>query len=223
MTSSVIVEAVLIAVGRRPNVEDMHLEKAGVSYNVNQGVQVDNFLRTTNEDIYAVGDCCSEYQFTHNSDIHARYVVRNALFYGENDHSQIHLPWCTYTEPEIAHVGRYPRELDAQGVKYDTYFKFMDKLDRALCEGKYGIMKIHTVAGTDEILGATLVGGSAGDMISQVTTAMFNKFGLAKMGGCVYPYPTYAESLRHLADQYNRKKLAPAEHSLVPGLKEIRY
>jgi pyruvate/2-oxoglutarate dehydrogenase complex dihydrolipoamide dehydrogenase (E3) component len=217
------VEAVLVAVGRRPNVQGMDLEVAGVAYNENLGVQVNHLLRTTNEDIYAVGDCCSQYQFTHNSDIHARYVVRNALFYAENDRSKVHLPWCTYTEPEIAHVGKYPRELESEGTKFDTYFKFMDKLDRALCEGKYGIMKIHTVAGTDEILGATLVGGSAGDMISQITTAMFNGIGLAKMGGCVYPYPTYAESFRHLADQYNRKKLAPAERSLVPGLKEIRY
>lgn len=99
----------------------------------------------------------------------------------------------------------------------------MDKLDRALCEGKYGIMKIHTKEGTDEILGATLVGGSAGDMISQITSAMYNKVGLAKMGGCVYPYPTYAESFRHLHDQFNRKKFGPAEKSLVPGLKEIKY
>jgi pyruvate/2-oxoglutarate dehydrogenase complex dihydrolipoamide dehydrogenase (E3) component len=113
-----------------------------------------------------VGDCCSKYQFTHNSDIHARYVVRNALFYAQNDKNKIYLPWCTYTEPEIAHVGKYAHELDTDGTPYDTYFKFFDKLDRAICEGKYGTMRIHTKKDTDEILGATLVGGSAGDMIS---------------------------------------------------------
>ena len=84
-------------------------------------------------------------------------------------------------------------------------------------------MKIHTTLGSDEILGAILVGGPAGDMISQITSAMYNGIGLAKLGGCIYPYPTYAESFRHLADQYNRKKLVPAEKSLVPGLKEIKY
>ena len=99
----------------------------------------------------------------------------------------------------------------------------MDKLDRALCEGKYGIMKIHTKQGTDEILGATIVGGSAGDLIQQVTTCMFNGLGLAKLGACVYPYPTYAESFRHLADQYNRKRMGVADKSIIPGLKEIKY
>lgn len=108
-------------------------------------MKVNNVLRTTNEQIFAVGDCCSQYQFTHNSDIHARYVVRNALFEANNDKSKVHLPWCTYTQPEIAHVGKYSHELESEGVKFDTYFKFMDKLDRALCEGDYGIMKIHTV------------------------------------------------------------------------------
>ena len=158
----------------------------------------------------AVGDCVNDgLQFTHHSDIHARYVVRNALFGESHDRHKVILPWCTYTEPEIAHVGLYPRELDAQGVKFDTYFKFMDKLDRAICEGKYGIMKIHTKQGTDEILGATLVGGAAGDMIATITSSMFNGVGLSKMGGCVYSYPTYAESFRHLSDQFNRKRLVP--------------
>ena len=217
-----MVECVLIAAGRRPNVEGLNLEEVGIQYDEREGIKVDNLLKTTHDDVYAVGDCCSLYNFTHNSDIHARYVVRNALFFAENDRTKILLPWCTYTEPEIAHVGKYPRELEAEGVKFDTYFKFMDKLDRAICEGKYGIMKIHTKQGTDEMLGATVVGGSAGDMISQITSAMFNGVGLAKMGGCIYPYPTYAESFRHLADQYNRKKLGLAEKSLVPGLKEIK-
>lgn len=133
------------------------------------------------------------------------------------------LPWCTYTDPEIAHVGKYPWEMEAEGTQFDTYFKFFDKLDRALCEGKDGLMKIHTRAGSDEILGATLVGGPAGDMISQITTAMFNGVGLSKMGACVYPYPTYAESFRHLADQYNRKLVGPADKSIVPGLLEIKH
>jgi pyruvate/2-oxoglutarate dehydrogenase complex dihydrolipoamide dehydrogenase (E3) component len=135
----------------------------------------------------------------------------------------VYLPWCTYTEPEIAHVGKYPTQLDEEGTKYDTYFKFMDKLDRALCEGKYGIMKIHCAQGTDKMLGATIVGGSAGDLISQITSAMYNGVGMAQMGGCVFPYPTYAESFRHLADQFNRKSYTPTDKGLVPGLKEIKF
>ncbi len=147
--SFLVVDAVLIAAGRRPNVEGLGLDVAGVQFDPKEGVQVDNLLRTTNEQVFAVGDCCSKYQFTHNSDIHARYVVRNALFEAKNDRSKVYLPWCTYTQPEIAHVGRYSHELEKEGVKFDTYFKFMDKLDRALCEGEYGIMKIHTIQGSD--------------------------------------------------------------------------
>ncbi len=147
--------------------EHLNLEAAGVHLSVGEGVNVDRYLRTHNPNIFAVGDCVSSRtQFTHNSDIHARYVVKNALFSEKNDHTSVILPWCTYTEPEIAHVGRYPRELEAQGVRFDTYFKFFDKLDRALCEGQYGMMKIHTEKGSDEIIGATLVGGPAGEMIS---------------------------------------------------------
>lgn len=142
-TKSIAVNALLIAAGRRPNVEELDLEKAEVEF-TREGITVDNFLKTSNDDIYGVGDCVSKYQFTHNSDTHARYVVRNALFYGQNDKSKIILPWCTYTHPEIAHVGKYPRELNEEGIAFDTYHKFMDKLDRALCEGTYGIMKIHT-------------------------------------------------------------------------------
>lgn len=82
-------------------------------------------------------------------------------------------------------------------------------------------MKIHTSKGGDTILGATLVGGPAGDMISQITTAMFNGIGLSRMGRCIYPYPTYAESFRHLADQYNRKQMKPSKAGIVEGLQEI--
>jgi pyruvate/2-oxoglutarate dehydrogenase complex dihydrolipoamide dehydrogenase (E3) component len=214
------VDCVLLAVGRKPNMDNLNLEAAGVKHNPH-GVEVDQYLQTSNPNVYAVGDCIDDgRQFTHHSDIHARYVVRNALFGEHHDRTKVFLPWCTYTEPEIAHVGYYPRQLDYLGIKFDTYFKFMDKLDRALCEGKYGIMKIHTQQGTDEILGATLVGGSAGDMISQITSAMFNGVGLSKMGGCVFPYPTYAESFRHLSDQFNRKRLVPLSQEQLDRLRK---
>ena len=103
-----------MATGRTPNLEGLNLEAAGVRGAQGEGICVDNYLRTDNENIYAVGDCVSSRtQFTHNSDIHARYVVRNALFSEKKDHTQVLLPWCTYTEPEIAHVGKYPRELES--------------------------------------------------------------------------------------------------------------
>jgi len=92
-------------------------------------------------------------------------VVRNALFYGSDSKKKVALPWATYTDPEIAHVGKYSHELDAEKIEYDTYNKYYDKSDRAICEGVNGFMKIHTKKGTDTILGATIVGGPAGDMI----------------------------------------------------------
>jgi len=133
------------------------------------------------------------------------------------------LPWVTYTEPEVAHVGKYGHELKEEGVEFDTFTKFYDRCDRALCEAKTnGFMKIHVKKGSDVMLGATIVGGPAGDMICQITSSMHNGIGLAKMGQCVYPYPTYAEGLKHLSDQFNRTKLTPATRSLIRGLLEIR-
>lgn len=209
---------VLFATGRAPNVKGLNLEAAGVEYDVKEGVHTNDKLETTNSNIFAVGDCSGKYQFTHNSDITARYVIKNALFLGGNKRSDILLPWCTYTEPEIAHVGKYCHELDKAGVKYDSYIKFYDKLDRALCDSQDGIIKIHTKKDSDEILGATIVGGAAGDMISQITQAMYNGLGMSKVGACVHPYPTYAESFRHLADRYNGKKLTSGAKTFLRKL-----
>ena len=130
----------------------------------------------------------------------ARTVVRNALFFGGGDRRTFKLPWCTYTDPEIAHVGKYSWQLDAEGIEYDTYRKPFARLDRALCEGKKGFIKVHTTKGGDEILGATSVGGPAGELISILTAGMTNGLGLSKIGQGVYPYPTWAEGIKHLAD-----------------------
>ena len=116
--------------------------------------------------MYAAGDCCSTKQFTHNSDIQARTVLYNALLFSSIDATKIQLPWCTYTDPEIATVGSTEQELKASKTKYTTYTKDYAKLDRAICDSQKGFMKILTKAGTSEILGATFVGGPAGDMIS---------------------------------------------------------
>ena len=130
----------------------------------------------------------------------ARTVVRNALFFGGGDRRTFKLPWCTYTDPEIAHVGKYSWQLDAEGIEYDTYRKPFARLDRALCEGKKGFIKVHTTKGGDEILGATSVGGPAGELISILTAGMTNGLSLSKIGQGVYPYPTWAEGIKHLAD-----------------------
>lgn len=130
----------------------------------------------------------------------ARAVVRNALFFGKVDRTQILLPWSTYTTPEISHVGKYAWQMEQEKVEFDTYTKFYARLDRAICMDTKGFIKIHTKKGTDEILGATIVGGPAGDMISMLTSMIYNKLGLSKIGASVYAYPTYAEGIKHLAD-----------------------
>ena len=148
------------------------------------------------------------YQFTHNSDVHARSIFRNAFLENSKvDRTKTFLPWTTYTEPEISHVGKYAHEL--QQEEFDTYTKFYERLDRAHCEGKSGMLKILTRKGTDEILGATAVGGPAGELIMILSTGMQNGLGLSKIGAPVYPYPGWAEGIKHLADQFNRTQMRP--------------
>ena len=170
-----------MARGRIPNVENLGCEAAGIEYD-QSGIGVNNFLQTSNPDVYAVGDCIPGLKLTHNSDIHARYVIRNALFFGNADKEKIILPKATYTDPEIGSVGMNETSLKKNNIEYETYTKFFDRLDRGLCESRRGIYKVHCQKGTDEILGATLVGGPAGDMICQITQAMTHNMGLQKMG-----------------------------------------
>lgn len=169
----------MVATGRVPNVENLACEKAGVKYD-KWGIQVNEFLQTDNKDIFAAGDCVPGPKFTHNSDIHARTVTRNALFEGNKKLSKddIILPACTYTDPEIAAVGQNEAALIKSGIKYEVYQKYFDKCDRAICESNRGFYKVYCQEGTDKILGATLVGGPAGEMINQVTMAMVNNIGL---------------------------------------------
>ena len=156
-----------------PNVEGLNLEAAGVAYDVKAGIRVDDYLRTTNARIFAAGDVCSQYKFTHAADFMARIVIRNALFKGRAKASTLVIPWCTYTSPEIAHVGLYPKEAEARGIAIDTYTQELSGVDRAILEGETeGFVRIHTKRGTDRIVGATIVAANAGDMISEITLAM---------------------------------------------------
>lgn len=108
----------------------------------------------------------------------ARSVVRNALFFGGVSRRSFKMPWATYTDPEIAHVGAYPWQLDQEQIQYDTFTKPFSRSDRALCEGKKGFIKVHVKKGTDEILGATSAGGPAGELISLITAGWTNNLGL---------------------------------------------
>jgi pyruvate/2-oxoglutarate dehydrogenase complex dihydrolipoamide dehydrogenase (E3) component len=209
------VDEILVAVGRAPNVEGLGLETAGVTYDPRTGVQVDERLRTTNTRIFAAGDVCSKYQFTHAADFLARTVLANALFMGRQKASALTIPWCTYTDPEVAHVGLYPAEAEAAGIAIETFVQPFDKVDRAVADGEEaGFVKIHIKKGTDQIVGATIVARHAGEIISQITTAMVGGLGLKTLAQVIHPYPTQAEAIRKVADAYNRTRLTPTVKGL---------
>ncbi|CAM9105797.1 unnamed protein product [Laminaria digitata] len=216
-------EALLVATGRKPNVNNVGLEKAGIEYNAKDGVKVNDQLQTSNKAVYAVGDCCTKFQFTHAADFMARIVIRNALFFGKAKFSDLLIPWATFTEPEVAHVGLYPRDMEANKIAFDTYTKEFDDNDRTILEGQTeGFVKIHVKRGTDRIIGATIVGDGAGDMISEISVAMQSKVGLGSLAGVIHPYPTRAESIRQAGDLFNKTKLTPAVRSLFRNLMAIK-
>lgn len=205
-----LVDELLVSVGRSPNVQCMGLEKIGVDYSAQLGVLVDDRLRTTNPNVYAAGDVCSRYKFTHSADFMARIVIQNALFKGRSKASALTIPWCTYTTPEVAHVGLSEKEAEAKNISIDTYVQHFADVDRAILSGETeGFVKVHTRQGSDVILGATIVAPHAGDLISEITLAMTHNLGLRQIGTTIHPYPTHAEAIRKLGDQYNRTRLTP--------------
>jgi pyruvate/2-oxoglutarate dehydrogenase complex dihydrolipoamide dehydrogenase (E3) component len=213
-----VVDQLLVAVGRAPNVEGLDLEAAGVAYD-KKGVQVNDYLQTIRPNIYAAGDICSPYQFTHAADFMARIVIRNALFFGRSKASALTIPWCTYTEPEIAHVGLYEKQAREQGIKIDTFTRELGEVDRSILEGSTdGLVRVHVRKGSDKIVGATIVAANAGDMIAEVTLAMTHGLGLKQIADTIHPYPTQAESIRQVADAYNRTRLTPFARSLFSRL-----
>ena len=203
-------DALLVAIGRTPNVDGFGLEAAGVAFDPEKGVTVSDRLRTTNGDIYAAGDCCLKYQFTHAADAAARLVIRNALFFGRGKVGDWAMPWCTYTDPEVAHVGLTAARAAERGIQIDTYAVQLETVDRAVLDGETaGFLKIHTRRGKGRIVGATLVAAHAGETISEITAVMVAGGGLGTLSSTIHPYPTQAEALRKAGDAYNKSRLSP--------------
>jgi pyruvate/2-oxoglutarate dehydrogenase complex dihydrolipoamide dehydrogenase (E3) component len=209
------VDEILVGAGRAPNVEGLNLEAAGVEYD-RHGVTVNDRLRTANRRIYAAGDICSRWKFTHAADAMARIVVQNALFFGRARASALILPWCTYTDPEVAHVGLYEHQARERNLKTQTFEHRFRDLDRAVLDGETeGFVRVLVKRGTDHILGATIVAAHAGDMISEITLAMVARRGLQTIARTVHPYPTQAEAIRKVADAYTRTRLTPGLKSIL--------
>jgi len=208
------VDRLLIATGRQPNVEYLNLAAAEVDFD-DHGVHVNERLQTTNKNIFAAGDICSPYKFTHAADFMARLVIQNALFFGRKRWTDLVIPWCTYTIPEVAHVGLTQRESNEQGREIDTFAQHFSDIDRSILEGETaGLVKVHVKKGSDKIVGATIVAPAAGEMISEITQAMTHGLGLGQIGSTIHPYPTQTEAIRKLGDQYNRTRLTPLVKSL---------
>ncbi|MDA7870695.1 FAD-containing oxidoreductase, partial [bacterium] len=162
----------------------------------------------------------------HAADFQARIVIQNALFaigpIGRKKASQLLIPRATYTSPEIAHVGLYPQEAEAQKIEIDTFTQSFAHVDRAILDSaEEGFVKVHTRKGTDQIVGATIVAEHAGDLISEISVAITNKIGLSKIGATIHPYPTYADAIRKLGDQFNKTKLTPLNQKILKWLLRI--
>jgi pyruvate/2-oxoglutarate dehydrogenase complex dihydrolipoamide dehydrogenase (E3) component len=207
---TVTVDQILVGTGRRPNVTGLNLESVGVKYDEKKGVTVNDSLRTTNPKIYAAGDVAMKYKFTHAADAAARIVLQNAFFFGRKKLSSLVMPWTTYTDPEIAHVGMYEREAIIRMINYDMFIVPMKEVDRAIADSEAeGFVKILVKKGTDKILGATIVASHAGEMLGEITLAMVANIGLGTLSGVIHAYPTQAEAIKKAADAYNKTRLTP--------------
>jgi pyruvate/2-oxoglutarate dehydrogenase complex dihydrolipoamide dehydrogenase (E3) component len=207
--NTIVVDAILTGTGRAPNVEGLNLEAAGVACDADRGIHVDDFLRTANPRIYAAGDACLENKFNDTAEASARIAVRNALLRGRRRLSALTVPWCTYTDPEIAHVGIYVRQARERGIPVKTFTVPMHDVDRAIADDEEtGFVKIHVRERTDEILGATIVARHAGEMISEITLAMVAGIGLRTLADVIHPYPTQAAAIRKAADAYELTRLS---------------
>ena len=205
--STVAVDAILTGTGRKPSVEGLGLEAAGVEHDREHGVHVNDFLRTSNRRIYAAGDVCLDEKFSDTADASARLAVRNALQHGHQRLSELTISWCTYTDPEIAHVGLYVRQARERKIPVKTFTVLMHDVDRAVLDSEEaGFVKIHVREHTDRILGATIVARHAGEMISEITLAMVAGVGLGALSRVMHPYPTQAEAITQAADAYLRTR-----------------
>lgn len=209
------VDEILVAVGRVPNTDHLGLDRADVRYGP-RGVEVDDRLRTSNPRIFAAGDVCTKFQFTHAADAMARICLQNGLFpFGRGKMSGLVIPRTTYTDPEVASVGLTARQAAAEGIDIDSYRQDLSHVDRAILDGEdAGFAVVHTRKGTDKIVGATIVASHAGEMIGEITILMTKKLGLGALGGVIHCYPTQVEVLKRIADAYARTRLTPTVASL---------
>jgi pyruvate/2-oxoglutarate dehydrogenase complex dihydrolipoamide dehydrogenase (E3) component len=200
-------DAILCAVGRAPNTQGYGLEELGIGITAAKTVETNEYLQTLYPNIYACGDVAGPYQFTHTASHQAWYATVNALFGRlrkfRADYSVI--PWATFTEPEVARVGLNETEARERNIPYEITTYGIDELDRAITdEEAYGFVKVLTAPGKDRILGATIVGAHAGDLVTEFILAMRHGLGLNKILSTIHVYPTFAEANKYAAGAWKR-------------------
>ena len=194
--------SVLFATGRRANIESLNLNAAGVETE-KAGIRVNDKCRTNKRHIYAIGDVTGRYQFTHMSEHMAKVATSNALIKVPMKIDKKHVPWVTYTEPELGHIGATEKKLREQGVTFEVYRFPFSKIDRAITDGETtGLIKVYAKKWTGKILGASILGAHAGEMISQYALAMRNGVSLRDFADTIHPYPSYGLGARRAADQW---------------------
>lgn len=200
---------ILVAAGRIPNLEGLALELANIDYH-RRGITVNDHLQTTNSKVYAAGDICSPYQFTHSADAMAKIVIQNALFFGRKKVTSLVMPWCTYTSPEIAHVGITAKEVVEKSDKIETLTVLMSEVDRAILEEETdGFARVHIERKSGRVLGATMVSSHAGESITEMALAITSGLKMSAISSTIHPYPTQAEVWKKLANNWQKQSFTP--------------
>ncbi len=216
-------DALLVAIGRTPNFRSLDLKSVGVDVSERE-VRVNDYLQTSQRHIYAIGDVIGPFLFTHMADAQARVVVRNIVapfqfLRQKMDYSVV--PWCTYVDPEVAHVGLGEKEAKQKNIDYDLFVVPLEAVDRAVVESEdAGFAKILTAKGSDKILGATIVAPHAGDLLHEFVLAMKADIRLGTIASTIHAYPTFAELAHKAADKYNKTRLTPRAKKLFTWLYE---
>ncbi|MEX0747605.1 MAG: FAD-dependent oxidoreductase [Rhodothermales bacterium] len=207
---AVEMDALVVAAGRTPNTEDLNLDAAGVLIG-RSGITVDDRCRSNRRHIYAVGDVTGRYQFTHMSEHMAKVAVTNALLKVPKKIDVRHVPWVTFTDPELAHVGASETDLLLKGESFEVFRFPYSKLDRAITDGETtGQIKVYARGWNGRILGAGILGARAGEMITEIALAMRHGITLRQISDTIHPYPTYGLGVRRAADQWYVRRYSPA-------------
>jgi pyruvate/2-oxoglutarate dehydrogenase complex dihydrolipoamide dehydrogenase (E3) component len=204
--SDIPADELLLSIGRVPNVEELNLEAAGVAFDLDEGVKVDDCLRSTNPNVYAAGDVCLALKFTNAAQSSARMAVRNALTGARQRHDGAAIPWCTFCDPEIAHIGLHVWEARRDSIPIKSFTVMMHDVDRAITDGQdTGFVKIHVAEGSDRILGATIVASRASELINEMAVIMSAGIGMKTLAEVVHTYPAQSEAIMLAAQACKRE------------------